>query len=265
VDRLNRRQDERERGETLEWLTPIDYAAQQTDFIRRRQEGTGQWLLLSSEFQQWSSNRTQTLFCPGIPGAGKTILTSIIVDYLGRTFENDHSVGIAYLYCNFRRQQEQSSSDLLASLLKQMVQGQISLPESVKNLYELHKCKGTRPSTDEIMRALHSVVAGYSRPFILIDALDECQISDGGRRKFLAEIFDLQAKTGVNLFATSRFIPEISKEFEGRSMRLEIRAREGDVERYLEGHMSILPSFVSQNHDLQEKIKIEILKAVNGM
>ena len=89
------------------------------------------------------------------------------------------------------------------------------MPESVKNLYERHKDKRTRPSFDEISKVLHSVVTGYSRAFIIIDALDECQVSDGGRRKFLSEIFNLQAKTGANLFATSRFIPEIMKEFEG--------------------------------------------------
>ena len=46
---------------------------------------------------------------------------------------------------------------------------------------------------------------------------------------------------------------------------MEIRANSGDVRRYLDGHMSRLPSFVLRGLDLQEEIKTEIIKAVNGM
>jgi Cdc6-like AAA superfamily ATPase len=263
VDRLHRRQDDLERRTITEWLTRIDYSTQQSDFIGRRQEGTGQWLLNSNKFQSWLSTTKQTLFCPGMPGAGKTMITSIVVDYLSAEFQNDASVGVAYLYCNFRRQDEQSPTELLSSLLKQLVQGQLSVPESVKGLYERHKDKA-RPSFDEMLKVFHAVVADYSRTFIVIDALDECQVSGGVRSKLLSELFRLQAQSGASLFATSRFIPEIEKEFTG-SILLEIRANNEDVQRYLDGHMSRLPSFVSRSSDLKEEIKTEIIKAVDGM
>src|SRR5947209_17772181 len=73
VDRLNQYQDSQEGRDIIDWLTPIDYASQQSDFILARQEGTGEWLLESSEFHNWINQTKQTLFCPGIPGAGKTI------------------------------------------------------------------------------------------------------------------------------------------------------------------------------------------------
>jgi Cdc6-like AAA superfamily ATPase len=263
VDRLHQRQDDLERRTIFEWLTRIDYSTQQSDFIGRRQERTGQWLLNSNEFQSWLKTTKQTLFCPGMPGAGKTMITSIVVDYLSIEFQNDASVGIAYLYCNFRRQDEQNPAELLSNLLKQLVQGQLSVPESVKSLYERHKDKA-RPSFDEILKVFHTVVAGYSRTFIVIDALDECQVSGGVRSKLLSELFHLQAQTGASLFATSRFIPEIEKEFRG-SILLEIRANNEDVQRYLDGHMSRLPSFVSRSSDLKKEIKTEIIKAVDGM
>jgi hypothetical protein len=269
VDRLHERQDDRERFEEnkiiLDWLTPLDYAPQQSDFITRRQKGTGQWLLESEKFQEWLTKSKQTLFCPGIPGAGKTIITSIVVDHLHSKFQNDASVCIAYLYCNFRRQQEETSEALLLSLLKQLIQDWLSVPESVKNLYERHQPKRTRPSLDEISKALHSVITNYSRTFIIIDALDECRVSDGGRKQLLSEISNIQNRTGVSLFATSRLIPDIMKEFEGRSTKLEIRASPEDLWRYLAGHMSSLPSFVLRSPGLQEEVQTEIIKAVEGM
>jgi hypothetical protein len=208
---LHKRQDAREHYEEdqaiLNWLTPIDYAAQQSDFIGRRQEGTGQWLLDSVKFQMWLETDKQTLFCPGIPGAG------IVVEELTIRFSNDPTIGIAYIYCNFRRQDEQKIDDLLASLLKQLAESQPSLPSTVKDLYDRHKTKRPRPSLDEISESLQAVTALYSRVFIVIDALDECQVSHSCRTKLLLEMFSLQAKYGANLFITSRFLPEITEKF----------------------------------------------------
>jgi Cdc6-like AAA superfamily ATPase len=269
MDQLNQRQHNQECRQEhqiiADWLTPIDYAPQQSDFVARRQGGTGQWLLDSKEFNGWLDQSKQTLFCPGIPGAGKTIIASIVVHHLHTKFRSDLTVGIAYLYCNFRQQHEQKPTDLLLSLLKQLVQELPSIPESVKNLYTHHKDKRTRPSFDEISKALHPILADYSRSFIIIDALDECQATDGGRSKLLSEILNLQAKTGVSLFLTSRYLPEIVKEFEG-SISLEIRASDEDVLRYIDGRISwLLRSRISKYPDLQNTIRKEILKAVDGM
>jgi hypothetical protein len=89
VNKLYDRQLDQEHHAILDWLTPIDYASQQNDYLTRRQPGTGQWLLDSAEYQIWVPTSQQTLFCPGIPGAGKTILTSIVIDHLSTRFQND--------------------------------------------------------------------------------------------------------------------------------------------------------------------------------
>lgn len=265
-DREQIREAAQLRQTVLDWLTPVDYAAQQNDFLSRRQTGTGLRLLDSAEYQTWLKTDRQTLFCPGIPGAGKTILTSIVVDDLSTRFRGDLSTSFAYIYCNFRRQDEQKVDNLLASLLKQLAESQSSLPRSVKDLYDRHKVKRTRPTLTEISRVLQSAAATFSRVFIIIDALDECQASDGCRERFLSEIFNLQVKVKASVFATSRFIPEIMNNFKGRgSMLLEIRASEEDVRRYLDGHMSQLPAFIAQSSDLQGEIKTGIVAAVRGM
>jgi hypothetical protein len=264
VVELSRHQHDQERVTILNWLTPMDYAPEQNDYIRRRQPGTGQWLLDSAEFKTWVETNKQTLLCLGIPGAGKTILTSFVVEILRGRFQDDPSVGIAYLYCNFRRQDEQKAEDLLASLLKQLTQGLSSLPDTVKSLYNGHTLKGTRPSLDEISRSLQSVAALYSRVFIIVDALDECRASDGSGARFLREVFNLQAKCRANLFATSRFIPEITEKFDG-SISLEIRASVEDVRRYVHSHISRLPSFVRHDPVLQGDIETEIVNATDGV
>jgi hypothetical protein len=48
-------------------------------------------------------------------------------------------------------------------------------------------------------------------------------------------------------------------------MSLKICASEEDVRKYLDSHISNLPLFVSRSPDLQEEIKAEIVKAVDGM
>ncbi|KAG4432526.1 hypothetical protein IFR05_012001 [Cadophora sp. M221] len=256
------RQDQR-RQDVLKWLTPIDSASEQNAFFSHRQAGTGQWLLNSNEFKAWVKTSKQTLFCRGIPGAGKTILTSIVVNELSTRFQNDSSIVVVYLYCKFKEQDEQKPEDLLAQLLKQLAEGKSPLPKSVQALYDRCKAQKTLPSIDDISAVLQLVVAEYSRVFILVDALDECRAQSNCRETLLSRIFSLQ-KYGVNFFATSRDMPEITKEFQ-QSLVLDILADEQDLRRYVESRIPDLPSFVRGDSDRQEKVKAEIVKVVDGV
>ena len=262
VEILKSKLDKEEDLKILKWLTPIDYATQQSDYFGRRQPGTGQWLLDSPEYQEWLETPGKTLFCPGIPGAGKTILTAIVIDDIYSRFKCDTTVGIAYLYCDFRRQQEQNIKDLLANLLKQLAQKQASILERVRTLY--HQNQPARPTLDEILSILNSVSIGYSRLFIIVDALDECQVTNGCRTRLLSGVFELQARARANLFSTSRHNPEIVERFK-ESPSVEIRAKDEDVQTYLAGHMERLPSFVRSSPDLQNEIKATISEVVDGM
>lgn len=105
----------------MEWISSTDFPAQQSDFIARRQEGTGQWFLDASKFTDWLDGRNKTLFCPGICGAGKTMITAIAINHLLNVVWSS-AVGIAYVYCNYKSQVDQNATDLLAAILKQLVQ-----------------------------------------------------------------------------------------------------------------------------------------------
>lgn len=250
----------------LNWLADSNYSSQHNDYLSRRQQGTGQWLLDSKEYQDWLSTDKQTLFCPGIPGAGKTILTAIVVENLHTRFDNDPTVGIAYNYYNFNRQHQQTADKLMASFLRQLCFSQSSVPGAVKSLYDKHtdkeRDKNTQPSLEEIVKTLQSVVKPFSRVFIAIDALDECQIQE--RALFLSALFKVQVGANVNIFATSRPILKIEKMFQG-CIALDVVASREDIYKYIDGHMSILPKFVRDNVDLKEQIKIDVTKIAQGM
>ncbi|QGA20934.1 hypothetical protein EYB26_008644 [Talaromyces marneffei] len=264
IEMMRQHEDNQDRQAIIDWLSPVDYAAQQSDFISKWQKGTGEWLLKSHEFQQWLKQSNQTLFCPGMPGAGKTMITSMVIHYLHNTFRNDGAVGIAYLYCNFKRQDEQKFTDLVLSLLKQLVQEQSFMPNTVRELYDHHKPKRTRPSSEEILGALNKVATSYSRTFVIVDALDECQVSNECRTRLVLEMLRFQRKTGANLFATSRFIHEIESSFHNSPI-LEIRANDEDVQKYLDDRLHNFRSLISKDLSLQGEIKSVIAKAVDGM
>ncbi len=263
VENVRSKLDRKEDIGILQWLSPIDYGIQQSDFINRRQPETGQWLLGSETYKEWLNARGKTLFCPGIPGSGKTILTSIVIDNITRIM-NHQTVGIAYLYCNFKRQDEQTLDSLLRNLLKQLAQSQSPLPHDLKDLYDRAKRTGIRPSLDDISRVLQSISALYSQAFIVVDALDECQTSGGCLSTLLSRIFALQDNTGINFFATSRHITDIERRFEG-CLTQEVLAINGDVRRYMEGHMVHLPSFIRNKPHLREEISNVIRRAADGM
>ncbi|KAJ6078697.1 hypothetical protein N7467_008450 [Penicillium canescens] len=268
IDEIRSDQREHRRDEEyktiLEWLTPMNYATQQSYFMTQKQEGTNEWILNSDEFQHWLKHTSQTLFCPGIPGAGKTIITATVIDHLHENFRDDSSVGIAYLYCTFKQQKEQSALDLITNVLKQLAMGQPILPQSLKDLYKRHKLRRTRPLLSEIRETFHQVAKNYAKTFILIDALDECQNTQGNLSKLIQEVFEFQADVKANIFATSRLIQEIESKFD-KAIRLEIRAHGPDVEMYLRGQLGNCQFLSSQSDSLRRNIQHVIAKAVDGM
>ncbi|KAI9045415.1 purine and uridine phosphorylase [Aspergillus affinis] len=66
----------------LNWLAPPSYEAQYIDALYKRQEGTGKLFLDSPHFAAWVRGDIRILLCPGIPGAGKTIMASIVIHYM---------------------------------------------------------------------------------------------------------------------------------------------------------------------------------------
>ncbi|WXC58479.1 hypothetical protein SNK03_004378 [Fusarium graminearum] len=249
----------------LDWLSTIDYSSVQNDTIRRHQPGTCQWLLHSEKYQHWLKTRKQALFCQGIPGAGKTILTSVVINDIGQKRYEDSCIGIAYIYLNYREQDDQEIEKILESLVKQLAEQHASFPDVIEDLYTVHSVDKTRPSITELLETLQLIVEAYDRVYILFDALDECRTSGGRRSKLLKLVVDLKENYDVNLFMTSRYMSDIEEEFKGNIMKMEIRASEEDVGSYLDSRLPTISELVRKNKDLRDEIRIKMIDAVDGM
>ena len=121
----------------LEWLSPLNMYQIQQDTLSRRYGNTGSWLLEEPSFQKWvkSERSNRTLWCPGDPGTGKTVITSIVVDHLFKTIVSD-DVRVAYIYCDYKDQAMQTTSNLIACLARQLIGTPSYLPQQLERLHK---------------------------------------------------------------------------------------------------------------------------------
>jgi hypothetical protein len=186
------------------------------------------------------------------------------VDHVERTVEQK-GTAVAYIYCNYKEQGDQTSANLIASLLQQLTQKNPVLSNNTMALYHRHREKQTRPTLSEWSQLLQSEVRGLFKVFIIVDALDECSESNGSRDSFLAEIRKLQPD--IHLLVTSRHLTSIEHEFE-KAARVEIRASDEDIRRYLESRTERerrLLRHVNTDQDLKEAIVSTIVENAKGM
>ncbi|KAF1807997.1 hypothetical protein P152DRAFT_259009 [Eremomyces bilateralis CBS 781.70] len=256
-------QNLQQRQPILDWLSPTDFPAQQHDIISRRQEDTGRWLLDSPEFQGWLQGANRTLFCPGIPGAGKTMMAAIAIDHLYKSTQSG-DIGVAYIFCNNKAKADHSARTLLAALLKQLVRSSPDMAAPVTELYDRYSERGSRPYLDDIFEALQSVCSSHTIVHIIVDALDEYEDRDGERSRIIDKLRKLQTKGDVRLLFTSRFIPGVTQKFRS-SPTLELRASDEDVRRFIKGQIPRLPKCILRDDKLQRAVQDKITEAVDGM
>lgn len=256
----------------LAWLTQLDFGTRHSERLRRREPGTGTWFYISDQFQAWLDEPQTTLLCPGMPGAGKSFLASTAIEHLQQIYSNDREINITFLLCDFNSQQEQYPEDLLANLLKQLIQNR-PIPMDLRELFVQYKSKppGCRPLMNELIRCLNTAMALYERVFLVIDALDEHKTEN--RTRLLTEIFKLQKDFRLNVLATLRPIQELLSSFEesGPTLHvLEIRAREDDIHKFLDSKLKTNLHFLGRRPEqtrlmIQKEIKLNISQAADGM
>jgi len=145
------------------------------------------------------------------------------------------NVAVACFYFDFAAQKEQSPTNMLGALLKQLVSGLEEVPEEIAEAYENQKkvIGGRRPQCSDIVRMLQTT-SSERRTFIFIDALDECAA------RCRVELLDslhqiLQKSQGTRIFLTGRshIQAEIMNRLSGGVTTVSITPRRDDVTGYV--------------------------------
>jgi Cdc6-like AAA superfamily ATPase len=200
---------ERERRETkcrkhLALLSSYDYRKAHQKVRDQRHTGTGLWLRYDMKFRAWAdSPNSDCLPCFGIPGSGKTILASTLLDELIPEYSNGSSA-CCFHYCDYTDCDTLDIVVILGSLIKQLLQPfdiPMEIGEKISRLYR----EGTSsPTRLELQSLLFQVLQRYRHTLVVIDGIDELSKADQATIIEIAHRASRSEETVVKVFVTSR-------------------------------------------------------------
>ena len=238
-----------------------DCAAHQAEIIGKRLQGTGVWFTDSTKFLDWLHGSNKTLVCPGKPGAGKTVIAAIVVDYLLKHIQGER-IGVGYFYCDFYGRADQSAVMIAATILRQLIHDHSSIPSAVTAVDGLNADLENGSILDEIVRALQVVISDYTLIYLVIDGLDECPKDTGFH--LLSVCRQLQSTGRVHLMVTSRPESKVLQHLKA-APTLGIRARPSDLSLYVADQISRLPRHESLSDELRQGIVSRISTRADGL
>lgn len=127
------------------------------------------------------------------------------------------------------------TTNLLRSLLLQLLESSDSISNSVRNLY--YSYSHTQPPTDQLLSSIRSVIESHRNKnvFIIIDASDECP-SEAGERS------DLWAARNLHVLFTSRSLIELTNSLDALctidSISIEGAMVEFDIRKFIRTQLS---------------------------
>ncbi|KAI0105554.1 hypothetical protein GGR51DRAFT_192971 [Nemania sp. FL0031] len=260
LDKIERRETATERNEVLEWLSKINFHDKQRAIFDKHHKSTGEWLLNSDIFQAWFSDGVNLpLWCPGIPGAGKTVMLSRAVTYIEENTDRSR-VAVSYVYCDYK--EPRTEIDMLSIIMRQLAEQCHPLPKEVVLFREKYLEKRTYPSNDDRISVIKAMARIFDKTFIFIDALDECL--EQHRENFLGLAKELSGC--VRFFITSRPHLDLTPTFP-TLLRLDIMADESDVRAYLNHRITThnrLSRLIKQSPKLKDEIVDTVYRKAEG-
>jgi hypothetical protein len=188
--------NEAKHKEILTWLTKTDPISDHAAACEKHHAGTGEWFISSHEFSHWFRAK-RSLWLRGIPGAGKTVLCSTIIEYIkSRCSKHDFCV---YFYFDFNNRLKREVVNMLYSILTQL--SSYTIHPEVMHLYARCNNGAQEPTVIQLTEAILSIASHGKRMFIIIDALDE---SSNWKMLLNALKTILQSSSDINLLMTSR-------------------------------------------------------------
>jgi hypothetical protein len=162
-------------------------------------------------------------------------IRSVVVNHLQNRGHGHAPVGFIYFHYKRQKDQTQTVSGVLSSLLRQIFEARAEVADIVGDLYERHEQLNRRPTDREVEDTLCASIAKCRGSYIILDALDEYleDYSQAAIRTLLAVLLSLGGN--IKLMVTSRNLDGMDRIFEDvRAKHLEIRATVEDLQRYVQ-------------------------------
>jgi hypothetical protein len=252
-----------------QWLGPPDPSSNYHKALKQRQPGTGQWLLECEQYANWKENPASWLWLYGIPGCGKTILSSTILEDLLRCKDDPGKI-ITYFYFDFIDAQKQSAELMLRSLIYQLVRQSSLIPASLDFHYSAHEKGNRQLSLETLLLMTRQIIQEMPQVYVLIDALDEC-----AQRAELMDLLETMADWGLqNMHVTlmsrrERYIETVLEGIVGPQdcICLESRMVDKDIQQYVRQRLSDDKALSKWGKDatLRREIEDALAKGSKGM
>lgn len=183
------------RAQLLNTLSTLDYHNQHRTLQRERVEGTGSWFTEHETFRRWIDDPNQAHFaCYGIPGSGKTMLASTVVDKMS-LFYTSHKSALCYHYCDYKRPQSLQTATIFGTLTRQLLD-RIEIPLAVGDMIQARSSAGsTTIVAEDMYEVWQASLRSFSQVFIVIDGLDE--LDTAAQARFLKNLLREHSATNV--------------------------------------------------------------------
>ena len=168
---------------------------------------------------QWLEKSNSALWIYGIPGAGKTTLSTLVVEeVLAR--KRCTTVGTGYFYIRHDDSASHKPQNVIGSLIAQLARQNSSALAKVMEFYKEHveqMYPATVPEENHLTDLLIELSQYFTSTYIMIDGLDECGPAfDRDRERLINIIAQLHvdAERSIRTLIFSRDEQDIRKLFE---------------------------------------------------
>lgn len=193
-------------------------------------------------------------------------ISSLVIDELCDQAGGQDATVVCF-YFDFAAQKEQSPTNMLGALLRQLVCGLEEIPEEISRAYQgqRNSIGGRVPQFSDIVKMMEAT-SSKKRSFICVDALDECMA--GHRVKILDSLHKILEKSpGTRIFVTGRphIRPEIERCLAGKVASVSITPKRDDIVRYLHSRLHEDTTLDAMDDSLEAEILKKIPEEISGM
>ncbi|KAK9773016.1 putative NACHT domain-containing protein [Seiridium cardinale] len=255
----------------LEWISPILYGKHHNTITDARTEGTCEWILQHEKLQEWENAESSVvLWLHGSPGAGKTYLTSSVIDHFQGLHEKPaEEEGFAFFYCNRNEEIRRKPLEILQCLVRQLSSAAGQTKDMRKSLYDLCIAKqrtGSNLSLQHCREQLLESMNLYSKTTLVLDALDECDPESRAELTKTVEILLSQSKRPLRIFISSRPDRDIKTQFSLRpNIEIQAKHNEKDIEQFVNEEIIKHGSWQYMSSSLRKEIVTTLLSRSDGM